>query len=388
MCPFDTHHHPRRAIKKLISPTNYIAGTIRYFQKQAIANRPFTRLDDDAALENCEAPYPIVFIMVVGETARSMNFSLNGYPRKTNPRLEKEKIINFPNVYSCGTATATSVPCMFSAYPRSEFDPDLEKTRENMLDLLSQSDYNVLWRENDDGCKGVCKRIPTENATTNYSNSLLCNGKSCYDEVLLEDLEDYLGTVKKNTFIVLHAMGSHGPTYYQRYPDKFKQFKPTCDTADLQSCTKEQIVNTYDNTILYTDYVVSETIQILKRFPKYKSGLMYVSDHGESLGENNIFLHGLPYKIAPEEQKRIPLFFWFSENMQKNGHVNFSCAQKAAEKQTYSHDNLFHSILGLMEIHTKLYNPDMDFFNQCRPQPLNHSANEKSVGNPPEKKLH
>lgn len=352
-------------VRKLISPINYIGGTFRYFQKQALANRPFETLDPNAKADSCGSPYPTVFIMIVGETARAMNFSLNGYPRLTNPELASEKTINFKNVYSCGTATAVSVPCLFSSKSKSEFNVDIEKSRENLLDILKQSGYDVLWRDNDGGCKGVCARVPTENIKTDQS-SPLCNGKSCYDEVLLENLEERLKGITQNTFIVLHAMGSHGPTYYKRYPDRFKRFKPTCDTADLQSCTSEEIVNTYDNTILYTDYVVAETIRILKRFPNYKSGMMYVSDHGESLGENNLFLHGLPYNIAPDEQIKVPMVFWLSENMQQEGHVNYECAVREIQNKTYSHDNLFHSLLSLMEVESDLYQPDMDIFKNCR----------------------
>ncbi|WAW10090.1 phosphoethanolamine--lipid A transferase [Oxalobacter vibrioformis] len=363
---FGRNHH--RMIR-LVSPTNYINGTIKYFSKEALAKRQFEILDKKARLAPFADPYPTVFILIVGETARAANFSLNGYPQPTNPRLEKERLLNFPSVYSCGTATAISVPCMFSSKPRTEFDAGDAKMTQNLLDLLASAGYDILWRENDDGCKGVCARVKTDYFDPNRYKQF-CDGKSCFDEVMLDDLDDYLRTVTKDTFIVLHTIGSHGPTYYQRYPAAFRKFTPTCDSADLQSCTQEEIRNTYDNTVLYTDHVIAESIRILKQFPYFESGLMYVSDHGESLGENNIYLHGMPYAIAPQEQKKVPMVLWMSDNMVKYDHLDYVCLQKEAAKNTYSHDNIFHSMLGLMEVNSKLYAPKMDLFDKCRKKPL------------------
>ena len=363
---FGRNHH---RMVRLVSPINYINGTIKYFRKETLRNRQFEILDGQARLAPYADPYPTVFILIVGETARAENFSLNGYPRPTNPQLEKERILNYPNAYSCGTATAISVPCMFSSLPRTKFDASEAKITQNLLDILASAGYEILWRENDDGCKGVCARVKTDYFDASKLVGF-CDGKSCFDEVMLDDLDDYLRTVTKDTFIVLHTIGSHGPTYYQRYPSTFKKFMPTCDTSDLKSCTQEQIQNTYDNTILYTDHVVAETIRILKQFPYFESGLMYVSDHGESLGENNIYLHGMPYSIAPENQKRVPMILWMSDNMVKYDHLDYVCLQKEAAKNTYSHDNLFHSMLGLMEVNSKLYDPKLDIFDKCRKKPL------------------
>lgn len=165
---------------------------------------------------------------------------------------------------------------------------------------------------------------------------------------------------------MLHTMGSRGPTYYNRYPDEFKKFTPTCDTADIQNCSQESIVNTYNNTILYTDYIVSLAIDILKKFTQYESALIYVSDHGESLGENNIYLHGLPYNIAPVKQTQVPMLVWMSKTMQKLDFINYDCLKKKAKNGTFSHDNLFSSILGLLEVDSKIYRSEMDIFKECR----------------------
>ncbi|EEO27074.1 phosphoethanolamine transferase [Oxalobacter paraformigenes] len=358
-----------REMPRLINPVNYLHATVRYYRLQSLVNRQLQRLDETAKLVPYEDAAPTVFIMIVGETARSANFSLNGYPRETTPLLSREDVISFKNVYSCGTATAISVPCMFSNMPKNRFNADNAKYSENLVDLMQQTGFQVLWRENDDGCKGVCNRVPHENMVQ-MNDIRYCDGKSCFDEVLLENLEAYLANVKKDAFIVLHAIGSHGPTYYKRYPDSFKKFTPACDTADIQKCTREEIVNTYDNTILYTDFIVSKAIHTLKKFPHLESGLLYVSDHGESLGENNVYLHGLPYAMAPDEQKKVPMILWMSENMKKFDHLDYACIAKKAEENRYSHDNLFHTLLALMEIKSSTYDKSLDIFDECRLDPL------------------
>lgn len=356
-------------VRRLVSPLNYIYATVRYFQIEHQKKRPFTKLDEAAE----HVPYPdeekTVFILVLGETARAMNFSLNGYARETNPKLKTQDIVNFPHVESAGTATAFSVPAIFSFTQRGDFSPTDAKYTENLLDLLQQTGYEILWKENDNGCKGVCQRVP--NVEMDLKDQRFCDGTYCRDEILLDGLEEYLANIKgENAFIVLHTIGSHGPTYYRRYPPEFKKFTPTCDTEEIQTCTQEQIINTYDNTILYTDHIVSSVIDILKKFPHYESGLLYVSDHGESLGENGVYLHGLPYSIAPKEQTSVPMVLWMSEVMKKSDHIDYDCLKKKAAEGNFSHDNLSHSLLSLMEVDSKWYDKKMDFFEGCRTTPL------------------
>jgi lipid A ethanolaminephosphotransferase len=359
-------------VRKLITPVNYIYSMWKYFKLESLANRNLEKLDPEAKLMPHEDPAFTVVVMMVGETARAQNFALSGYDRNTNPNLIKEDIVYFDSVSSCGTSTAISVPCLFSNMNKKSFDVTNAKYTENILDLARESGYNVLWLENDGGCKGVCDRVSSEDVTKTQKSGKYCDDESCYDEALLEGLEDYLRDIKQDTVIVLHTIGSHGPTYYKRYPDKFLTFKPTCDTAQIQDCTKEEIVNTYDNTIVYTDYIISQAIDKLKKFPSYESGLLYISDHGESLGERNIYLHGLPYAIAPKEQTSVPMILWMSENMKKYDYIDYQCMKNDAKNKDYSHDNLFHSLLGLLEINTKVYDKELDMFENCRTKALPH----------------
>ena len=360
----------RTAFRGLINIFNFVSGTRGHLKRLRLANRQLLILDDTAQKDEEYDGMITVLIFILGETARAANFSLNGYERDTNPLLAKQDIVYFKETTSCGTATALSVPCMFSYMTRSNFDSTDAQYTQNLIDLLQTGGYDVVWVDNDDGCKNVCDRVEKTEYTVKTNNPKYCNGQYCLDGVLLESLETALKNVKKDTVIVLHMMGSHGPTYFRRYPDEFKKFTPTCDTADIQNCTTQQIVNTYDNTILYTDYVVSSAIDILKKFPHFEGGLIYVSDHGESLGENNIYLHGMPYTIAPKEQIEVPMVLFMNENMKRFDFVDYDCMKKVAQTTMHSHDNLFHSILGLLEINTKEYDQNLDLFRACRTKKL------------------
>ncbi|MDR3078111.1 MAG: phosphoethanolamine--lipid A transferase [Planctomycetota bacterium] len=358
-----------KVIGKLLNPANYVSSFISYVNKIRRANQEFAVIDDDPNHVPYEDPYYTVLILMIGETARAKNFSLNGYERETNPKLARQDIVNFPNVSASGTATAFSLPCMFSHLPRSKFNIDDSYQSENLLDVMAKAGYDVLWLDNDGGSKGVAQRVPYVDLMRDGKPPHR-NGDTCFDEVLLDGLEEKLAGIRQDTVIVLHMMGSHGPSYYKRYPEAFRKFTPTCDSAEIHNFPTEEIVNTYDNTILYTDHVVSETIDILKRFPKHEAGLIFVSDHGESLGENGLFLHGFPYAFAPQEQIRVPMLLWMSETMKREDHIDYEKLGKAAGGLELSHDNLFHSVLGLVEIDTELYDPSLDFFREFRTKSL------------------
>lgn len=290
-------------------------------------------------------------IIVVGEAARANRFSLNGYERQTNPLLEKEDIINLSNVSSCGTSTAISVPCMFSHLERKNYSDKVAKNSENVLDILSHTGVSVLWRDNNSDSKGVALRVEYEDFKSAQINTI-CD-EECRDEGMLVGLQAYVDAQKGDVMIVLHQMGNHGPAYYKRYPKAYERFTPTCQTNQVEQCTTEEIGNAYDNAILYTDYFLSKTIAFLKENDKrFETALIYMADHGESLGEKGLYLHGIPYFMAPREQTHVGAFVWLGEKSKSKINV-----ERLKEKASldYSHDNLFHTILGLMEIETSMY---------------------------------
>ena len=334
------------------NPTFYLYSAGKYvhdtFYKRDNTLQPLGR---DAKLVKSTPETRKLTIVVVGEAARANRFSLNGYERQTNPLLEKEDIINLSNISSCGTSTAISVPCMFSHLERKNYSDKVAKNSENVLDILKHTGVSVLWRDNNSDSKGVALRVTYEDFRTAKTNTL-CD-EECRDEGMLVGLQSYVDAQKGDVMIVLHQMGNHGPAYYKRYPKAYERFTPTCQTNQVEQCTTEEIGNAYDNAILYTDYFLSKTIAFLKENDeRFETALIYMADHGESLGEKGLYLHGIPYFMAPREQTHVGAFVWLGEKSKQK--INLEQFKEKASLD-YSHDNLFHTILGLMEIETSLY---------------------------------
>lgn len=357
-----------KELVKSLNPSNSITAINSWYAHNKMDNLPLVRIGEDAkqkeAMKN--GPRKNLTILIVGETSRGEDFSLGGYSRETNPRLAQDNVVYFPKTTSCGTATAVSVPCMFSNMPRAHYDEQLAHHQEGLLDIVQRAGIQVQWNENDGGCKGACDRVPHQNMNVLNLPGQCIDGE-CYDEVLFHDLDNYIDKLNGDGLIVLHTIGSHGPTYYNRYPKEFRKFTPTCDTNEIQSCSQEQLVNTYDNTVLYVDYIVDKAIKLLQsKQDKFTTSLVYLSDHGESLGENGIYLHGLPYSIAPETQKHVPMLLWLSDDYQKRYGVNYDCLKKASTQNEYSQDNLFSTMLGILGVETTEYRAADDILKTCR----------------------
>jgi len=349
-----------REVRHLIVPTNYLYYGVRTLSgAYAQSDRPLRSIGTDAHVSRTAGSRPRLTVVVVGETARAQNFSLAGYARDTDPELSRRNVLFFDNVWSCGTSTAVSVPCMFSAQGRDSYDEDSARHTEGLLDVLAHAGIDTLWRDNNSGCKGACDRIPHESI-----RSEACDGEECFDTEMLRGL-DLERSAPHDRVIVLHQKGSHGPAYYKRYPETFRRFTPVCESAELKSCDLDSIVNAYDNSILYTDHFLARTIDRLQQVDKeYDTALIYLSDHGESLGESGLFLHGVPYLVAPEQQKHVPMVIWLSESLTKDLKIDRECLA-GHRHQAYSHDNLFHSVLGLMSVETAVYRPELDLFRDC-----------------------
>ncbi|MFC3531780.1 phosphoethanolamine transferase [Vogesella facilis] len=356
-----------RELRFAITPTNYLQATSSYFKRVNAKAQPLQQIGLDAKRGQGwpQGSKPRVLVLVVGETARADHFSLNGYPRPTNPELAKVPgLVNYPDAWSCGTETAVSVPCMFSALPRDKFDADEAKHRENLLDILKRSGLAVSWLDNNSGCKEVCNRVPTQ-LLFGAKDPKFCNSEECFDDILLDALDGKLKGLQQDAVIVLHQKGSHGPAYYKRYPQQFAAFQPECRSSELQKCSRQDIINGFDNTIRYTDYFLAQVIKRLQQRQDIAGSMFYLSDHGESLGENNMYLHATPYIVAPDAQKHIPMLAWFSPQWLSAANMQPQCLQQAS-RQRYSQDNLFHSVLGLMDVHTALYEQPLDMYAACR----------------------
>ncbi|WP_145557557.1 phosphoethanolamine transferase EptA [Yersinia aldovae] len=358
-----------KSIVKMLTPSNFVTGSFQFAKhKYFTRNMPLLRIGEDAD----KGPVirgqqkKTVVILVVGETARAENFSLGGYSRETNPRLQKQDVTYFKNASSCGTETAVSVPCMFSNMARKNYDATLASHQEGLMDILAHAGLNLLWRDNDGGCKGACDRIPHQDVTQ-LQLAADCTDGVCLDNALLYKLDDYINGLTGDGVIVLHQMGSHGPAYYRRSSPEINKFAPTCDSNQIQDCPPQALVNSYDNSILYTDTMLDNTIKLLQQHSEqFNTALVYLSDHGESLGENGIYLHGTPYMFAPSQQTHIPFLMWLSPDYTKNYGINRQCLTDSAQHDEISQDNLFHTLLGMMNIQTKEYQSGLDLLQKCR----------------------
>lgn len=357
---FLREHKPLRSYT---NPAYFTYSAIRY-ANQALSTQSaetLTILGADARKASSQHNRQLI-VLVVGETARADRFSTNGYARDTTPQLQAAQVVNFSNYWACGTSTAVSVPCMFSMAGMDDFDLKTAASQENLLDILQRAGVNVLWLDNNSDSKGVAVRAAYEEFKSPQSNPL-CD-EECRDEGMLPRIQAYVDSHPTgDLFIVLHQMGNHGPAYFKRYPPAFEKFRPVCKSNDLSQCTREEIGNAYDNAIFYTDHFLGKTIELLKRNDKnFETALFYLSDHGESLGENGIYLHGLPRAIAPDNQLHVPAIIWLGSGFQD---VDKSALLKKRHDH-FTHDNVVHTVLGLMRIETEIYRPKLDILNGTR----------------------
>ena len=362
-----------RDLKGMLSPQNSIASTLSYYKKKAPkANLALVAFGEDAHLlqQAQMQEHPKLMVLVVGETARAESFALNGYARNTNPELSKLAVINFNQVSSCGTATAVSVPCMFSGMSRETYDEQLASHREGLLDIAQRAGYQVTWIDNNSGCKGACDRVQKYQIPAQLKQKWCDAGGECFDEILVDSLKDYLAHLDKNNpkpqLIVLHQMGSHGPAYFKRSKAPYQPFQPTCNSNAIQGCSTEELKNSYDNSIVYTDHVLAQIIETLKQQTQYQTGFWYLSDHGESTGEHGLYLHGAPYSMAPTQQTHVPMLMWFSDAWKQQNIQQISCL-KGQTNQARSQDHLFPSLLSLLDIKTQVIEAKNDMLAQCSP---------------------
>lgn len=309
---------------------------------------------------------PTLLVLVVGETARAKNFGLNHYLRQTTPQLQSiPNVVAFDRVTACGTSTAISVPCLFSDLSREEFSVRRARARDNLLDVMERAGFDIVWFDNNTSCNGACGDRVEVRVDSTASSDLCPPATPCMDGALFEKVWKKLEHINRDTVLVIHMLGSHGPGYHLRYPKEYERFTPVCRETDFSLCTIEEIVNAYDNTILYSDTLLAETIgRLSNQSQRMDSAFIYVSDHGESLGEKGLFLHAIPYAVAPKEQLEVPMVFWMSSGFGKHMGLSSDCIREARHRPV-SHDFLFHSVLGLMDITLPAKRTELDLFSPC-----------------------
>ncbi|MFC5499587.1 phosphoethanolamine transferase [Caenimonas terrae] len=354
-------------MRYLITPGNVVASfSANVWGRAKRPTQPKLAIGTDAKIAGAARARPTLFVLVVGETARSQNFSLNGYARQTNPELARRNVISFPDAVACGTSTEVSLPCMFSPYGRSRYDEEKIQTHESVLNVLARAGVQVLWRDNQSGCKGVCDGLPIDQLD-HAGIAPFCTGDTCLDEVLLSGMDQVLRDRTGNLLVVMHQLGSHGPAYFKRYPPSLRRFQPDCRSEDLRLCSSAEIVNAYDNSLLYTDFFLGKVIDFLQQAQQtHDTAMLYVSDHGESLGEGGLFLHGMPYAIAPHVQTRVPFVLWMSPSFRATLGIDEQCLRGNAKPEAASHEQLFHTLLGVFGVQTSAYERRFDLFAPCR----------------------
>ena len=362
---FSSTMRNHKEIRHVVLPTSFLFSSVKIaLQSTAEVNQTIRTIGDDAVRpQGSISKKPEILVIVVGETVRAANWGLSGYERNTTPLLSQQKVHSFPYATSCGTNTDTSVPCMFSQEGRHDYDEKSIRSSQSLLHVVQKAGFKVSWIDNQSGCKGVCAGLDAFNARA-MASPKNCTDAACYDEALVDGLEVLLKKNSGNQVIVLHQLGNHGPAYFARYPKEFEKNKPACNTADLSKCSQQEIINAYDNSILYTDTVLSKAIDQLRKHADKSTSLIYMSDHGESLGENGIYLHGLPYSIAPKQQTQVPFFMWLSDNYKKDHPKLEGCIVEESKKPAH-HDNLFHTVLGMFDIKTSVYQRSFDLTEKC-----------------------
>mgnify|MGYP001156509080 CR=1 FL=1 len=354
-------------LNQLIVPS-HVFNTVKYIDRTYFTEPlEYKTIGEDAQPIAATNNKPSLMVLVVGETARTMNIGYNGYERNTNPYTQDMGIISFRDVSSCGTATAHSLPCMFSNMNRKGYKKIRANNQDNALDIIQRSGTSVLWKENDGGDKAVANKLK-EVLIDPDTFPEYCSGSYCFDEVMLADFDQEIAEGNgKNKLFAFHIIGSHGPTYWKRYPQNKELFSPSCNQSDIENCTDEEIINVYDNTIAYTDFVLAETIKKLESYKnEYNVALMYISDHGESLGENGLYLHGTPYSLAPDYQTKVPWYIWMDQAFEDAYQLDRQCLEDKAQQGGFSHDNFFHSLIDFSGVSTSAINRDMSIISSCR----------------------
>ncbi|HEY4367048.1 MAG TPA: phosphoethanolamine--lipid A transferase [Steroidobacteraceae bacterium] len=357
-----------KSLRYLVNPMSAVYSAVSLGFSESKAAEPMKLVDAGGPVTRVASGpsgKPLVLFLVIGETARAADFQLGGYEQPTNPELARVKdLIYFRNTASCGTSTAISLPCIFFSGGRKNFNVDDARHTTNLLDMLSQAGVQVEWLDNQSGCKGVCARVSTIQYTSK-TDSPVCKTDYCYDQQLQSGLTQVLGQVQRDSVFVFHQIGSHGPAYAQRYPAEFEVFKPACHSSQLDRCSQQEVRNAYDNTILYTDHNLAQQIEVLRAASDHiDSLLIYVSDHGESLGENGVYLHGVPYALAPVYQKHVPLMMWMSPGFAARWKINTQCMQ-IRDGDAFSHDNIFHTVMGAFGVRNAVYRKDLDMLSGC-----------------------
>lgn len=300
------------------------------------------------AVKQKQLPQREIYVLVVGESARYGNFSVNGYDRPTSPLLAKQTdLIAYTDVLSTANLTNTAMQLIFTR--ATPLDPETAHKEKALTDAFKECGFQVAWIANQSVSNRFIQRI-TASADFTYFSTTDYDAANSYDGKLLDPLDEVLQEKNAKQFIVIHTLGSHF-RYNARYPETFCRFTPALHdntTYNLNAENRELLVNSYDNSILYTDYVLNEIITRLER-EEAVSTMIYLSDHGENIYDDDtrMAVHG---NARPTHlELHIPLFIWTSKPYIEQWPERVE-RMKNHKDRAVSTSNLFHSLLDIADI--------------------------------------
>lgn len=321
----------------LLMPWSYTVNTVRFYNGEKKRNQKEILLPD-AQISNDSKD---VCILIIGESARRDHFSLYGYEKPTNPLLAEDDVTALI-ANSAATYTTAGVKAILDHQPTG-------KLYEILPNYMYRTGVDVIWRTSNWGEPPV--HIEKYH-TVRDLKKMYPDADDRYDGILLTGLkEEIMSSEKDKILVILHTNTSHGPTYNKKYPAEFERFTPVCTTVEMSKANPQELMNAYDNSVLYTDYLIHSAIEILKEIPDRRACMLYVSDHGESLGEGNLYMHGVPMSIAPKEQVEIPFIVWTSID-----------AAEVKELDEVGQYHVFHSVMDFLGVESPVFDEDKNIF--------------------------
>ena len=340
-----------------VLPWSYLTATGRHYLRTALDTRVQSALPDAVFISENSSGKDVV-VLVIGEAVRAENFAYYGYKRDTNPFTSAKGVQALPAGRSCSTHTRGSAACILTHEGRNA---NAWTGHEPLPSYLTRHGVETIFRSNNTGVPPlmVDRRETAREIADNCKETNCPTGK--LDDSLNWGLAELLRKSEaRRIFALIHQTGSHGPAYWTKYPAEFEHFTPVCETVQLVDCTREQLFNAYDNTLRYTDSLLADLIDQLESLEDTNAVLIYVPDHGQSLGENGFFTHGSPQVIAPDEQRIIPFLVWMSDGFRESRGIGEA---GLAIDQGFPHDFPFHSVMGAFGMRSEVYKPEFDIFD-------------------------
>lgn len=348
LCFFEKNSRFKNPITKRI-PFNIFSVTIDYFSNKQEIHDDRKSVCTEAYIQQNDS---CTVVVVIGEALRAKNLHINGYHRQTTPYLESLSVVSFDSIYSEYTYTNKSVPHILTR--ADSVHPERAYSERSFIDVFKIAGYHTCFISNQDAERPYIyfTHEADEYVTVNISKNVY-NYEKWLDEATLPEYYNFLSNNSLHKMVIVHCIGSHW-WYNTHFSDDFEIFKPVIKTRFLASCDSMSLVNSYDNTVVYTDWFLSRIIEPLK---EKNAIVLFLSDHGEAQGENGHWLHA----SECEEMHHPASFVWFSKKFEENNKTK--CDQAKANKHRhFRSDYLYHSVIDAAAIETNVLDTTLSIF--------------------------